>query len=107
LFAENNNNNWLDTPLSLSPSSQVNKTFNDEDTFSKNSFINEEIVPLPELTWASNYDLWIILKNKENLYKHDSLYLRKHAGITAQMRAILLDWLVEVSSVMIYFHSSI
>lgn len=38
------------------------------------------------------------MKNKLNNYKHDHSYLRKHPGIEPQMRAILLDWIMEIAN---------
>jgi cyclin E len=53
---------------------------------------------LPPLTWASNQELWDIMKNKIIIYKYEQNYLRKHPGIEPQMRAILLDWVMEIAN---------
>jgi hypothetical protein len=53
--------------------------------------------PMPQLTWANSDDLWKAMRAKDFNYKHDAYYLRRHYGIEAQMRAILLDWLIEIS----------
>lgn len=52
--------------------------------------------PLPSLDWACNYDVWNLMKQKEQNYYHNYDYLTKHNGIESQMRGILLDWLVEI-----------
>jgi hypothetical protein len=53
--------------------------------------------PMPKLNWANNYDLWQVMHRKDQKYKHDSNYLKRHIGIEPQMRAILLDWLAEIA----------
>uniref|UniRef100_A0AAV2M9N6 G2/mitotic-specific cyclin-B2 n=1 Tax=Knipowitschia caucasica TaxID=637954 RepID=A0AAV2M9N6_KNICA len=63
----------------------------------KNLFIQPS--PLPQLSWASCDDVWIKMLNKELKYVHDKSYLQKHPKIQPKMRAILLDWLLEVSEV--------
>ena len=45
---------------------------------------------------VNHSDFWHHLKNKSNLYKHDAYYLKKHPDIKPKMRAILIDWLIEV-----------
>lgn len=55
-------------------------------------------IPLPQLTWANSHELWNAMRVKESCtYKHDSACLLRHEGIEPRMRAILFDWLVEVS----------
>ena len=53
--------------------------------------------PMPKLSWANNSELWETMRQKDAKYAHDPLYLKRHCGIEPQMRAILLDWLVEIS----------
>ena len=55
--------------------------------------------PLPSLSWASNVELWSTMCAKESEYActHDAHYMRRHAGIDATMRAILIDWLAEIA----------
>jgi cyclin E len=53
--------------------------------------------PMLNLNWANGADLWKVMRSKELKYTHDHLYLKRHLGIEPQMRAILLDWLVEIS----------
>ena len=52
---------------------------------------------MPQLTWADNGKLWEVMLKKDSKYVHDAAYLERHHGIDASMRAILLDWLVEIS----------
>lgn len=48
-------------------------------------------------SWASSDDVWIKMLNKELKYVHDKSYLQRHPKLQPKMRAILLDWLLEVS----------
>ncbi|XP_020510264.1 G1/S-specific cyclin-E2 [Labrus bergylta] len=63
----------------------------------KNLFIKAS--PIPRLSWASSDDVWIKMLNKELKYVHDKSYLQKNPKLQPKMRAILLDWLLEVSEV--------
>ncbi|XP_071403249.1 G1/S-specific cyclin-E2 [Centroberyx affinis] len=63
----------------------------------KNLFIKPS--PIPCLSWASSDDVWIKMLNKELKYVHDKSYLQQHPKMQPKMRAILLDWLFEVSEV--------
>ncbi|CAL8359207.1 unnamed protein product [Arctogadus glacialis] len=63
----------------------------------QNLFINPS--PIPCLSWASSDDVWIKMLNKELKYVHDKSYLEQHPKMQPKMRAILLDWLFEVSEV--------
>lgn len=47
-------------------------------------------------SWASSDDVWISMLNKELKYFHDKSYLQRHPKLQPKMRAILLDWLLEV-----------
>ncbi|XP_053699735.1 G1/S-specific cyclin-E2 [Synchiropus splendidus] len=71
-------------------------SFTHQYTF-KNLFIKP--APIPQLSWASSDDLWIKMLNKELKYVHDQSYLKQHPKLQPNMRAILLDWLLEVSEV--------
>ncbi|XP_071957766.1 G1/S-specific cyclin-E-like [Antedon mediterranea] len=57
--------------------------------------------PLPTLNWADHQDVWRFMLEQENSYmnKCDGNYLHKHPNLETRMRAILLDWLIEVSEV--------
>ncbi|XP_066539137.1 G1/S-specific cyclin-E2 isoform X2 [Hoplias malabaricus] len=63
----------------------------------KNLFIKPS--PLPSLSWASSDDVWIKMLNKELTYIHDKGFMQQHPNLQPKMRAILLDWLLEVSEV--------
>ncbi|XP_033933446.1 G1/S-specific cyclin-E2 [Pseudochaenichthys georgianus] len=63
----------------------------------KNLFIKAS--PIPRLSWASSDDVWIKMLNKELKYVHDKSYLQRHPKLQPKMRAILLDWLLEVCEV--------
>ncbi|XP_076023949.1 G1/S-specific cyclin-E2 [Genypterus blacodes] len=63
----------------------------------KNLFIQAS--PIPPLSWASSDDVWIKMLNKELKYVHDKSFLQRHPRLQPKMRAILLDWLFEVSEV--------
>ncbi|XP_072535009.1 G1/S-specific cyclin-E2 [Salminus brasiliensis] len=63
----------------------------------KNLFIKPS--PLPCLSWASSDDVWIKMLNKELNYIHDKSFIQQHPNLQPKMRAILLDWLLEVSEV--------
>lgn len=47
-------------------------------------------------SWASSDDVWIKMLNKELKYVHDKSYLQRQPKLQPKMRAILLDWLLEV-----------
>lgn len=53
--------------------------------------------PLPNLNWANANDLWKVMRLKDSKFKHDHLYLKRHSSIESHMRAILLDWLIEIA----------
>ncbi|XP_028984684.1 G1/S-specific cyclin-E2 [Betta splendens] len=84
----------IETPhkelVPVDPSSFKQYTF-------KNLFIKAS--PIPPLSWASSDDVWIKMLNKELKYVHDKSYLQQHSKLQPKMRAILLDWLLEVSEV--------
>ncbi|XP_077454137.1 G1/S-specific cyclin-E2 [Stigmatopora argus] len=63
----------------------------------KNLFVKAS--PLPRLSWAGSDDVWIKMLNKELKYVHDRGYMERHGKLQPGMRAILLDWLLEVSEV--------
>lgn len=47
-------------------------------------------------SWASSDDVWIKMLNKELKYIHDKSLTERHPNLQPKMRAILLDWLMEV-----------
>ncbi|XP_059848941.1 G1/S-specific cyclin-E1 isoform X2 [Hypanus sabinus] len=52
--------------------------------------------PLPVFCWANRDEVWNILLKKEQMYLRDKDVLQKHPLLQPKMRAILLDWLIEV-----------
>eukprot|EP00092_Neocalanus_flemingeri_P036345 GFUD01039568.1.p1 GENE.GFUD01039568.1~~GFUD01039568.1.p1 ORF type:complete len:524 (+),score=128.08 GFUD01039568.1:219-1790(+) len=73
------------------------------------SFISEPvhkaergIAPLPELSWASKQEMWDLMVKKESgMYMRHTAegMLSRHPALQPRMRAILLDWLIEVCEV--------
>ncbi|KAJ7985878.1 hypothetical protein DPEC_G00345030 [Dallia pectoralis] len=55
--------------------------------------------PLPVLCWASKDDVWDNLLKKDKTYSRDIHVMDKHPHLQPKMRAILLDWLMEVCEV--------
>ena len=55
------------------------------------------VSPLPELGWADPKEMWSVMLAKDRLYTKDPLLLRRHPQLQPRMRAILLDWIIEVS----------
>lgn len=57
--------------------------------------------PLPALSWANAADVWNFMCKKDEAasYLRDSTMLDHHPGLQPRMRAILLDWLIEVCEV--------
>lgn len=72
-------------------------------------FINQPVVagtrgaaPLPELSWARKQEMWDLMAKKETgMYRRmgAQTMLQRHPALQARMRAILLDWLIEVCEV--------
>ncbi|AWP02033.1 putative G1/S-specific cyclin-E1 [Scophthalmus maximus] len=55
--------------------------------------------PLPALCWASKDVVWSNMLEKDKTYTRDVHVMEKHPHLQPKMRAILLDWLMEVSEV--------
>ncbi|KAF7212963.1 G1/S-specific cyclin-E1 isoform X1 [Nothobranchius furzeri] len=55
--------------------------------------------PLPALCWASKDVVWTNMLEKDKSYTRDVHMLEKHPHLQPKMRAVLLDWLMEVSEV--------
>jgi cyclin E len=55
--------------------------------------------PLPLLNWANPHELWELMCNKDEIsaQERDEDLFSKHPSLQPRMRAILLDWLIEVS----------
>ncbi|XP_058638374.1 G1/S-specific cyclin-E1 [Onychostoma macrolepis] len=67
---------------------------------SENIFVTPtRSTPLPALCWASKDDVWNNLLRKDKLYQRDTHVMERHPNLQPKMRAILLDWLMEVCEV--------
>ena len=58
--------------------------------------------PFPEVRWTNRQELWDLMCKKERgMYLRQSAddILARHPSFQKGMRSILLDWLIEVSSV--------
>lgn len=57
--------------------------------------------PLPALAWANAEAVWQSMCKKDELTAslRDSAMMERHPGLNARMRAILLDWMIEVCEV--------
>jgi len=55
--------------------------------------------PLPNFNWADPEEVWISLCRKDKLYSRNHDYMMAHPSLQPRMRAILLDWLIEVCEV--------
>lgn len=55
--------------------------------------------PLPALTWADVPDLWDLMcfKDEESLKYRDPDMFNNHPNLQPRMRAVLLDWIAEVT----------
>lgn len=56
-------------------------------------------LPLPPLDWADTVDVWEAMRKYETLpeYERDAMMFERHPNLQPRMRAILVDWLNEVS----------
>ena len=65
--------------------------------------------PFPVLRFTDRQDLWNVMCKKESgMYVRDPQVLAsiKHPNLQPRMRAILVDWLIEVSEVIFIIISS-
>lgn len=53
--------------------------------------------PFPNLTWTDKFEFFECMRSSETKYRKNANYLQRHKSIEAQMRAILIDWLIEIS----------
>lgn len=63
------------------------------------SLVRTRASPLPVLGWANRDDVWKNMIKKEEMYVRDKFYMQRHPLLQPKMRAILLDWLMEVCEV--------
>lgn len=57
--------------------------------------------PLPNLSWASREGVWsnMVRKDERASLNRSANMFNNHPGLQPRMRAILLDWLIEVCEV--------
>lgn len=62
---------------------------------------SDRLSPLPTLKWANAQEVWEIMCHKDEIssQERDENLFSKHPGLQPRMRAILLDWLIEVSCI--------
>lgn len=58
--------------------------------------VTKSSTPLPELDWADAKEVWSVMLRKDRQCTRNPLYIRRHSHLQPRMRAILLDWLIEV-----------
>jgi cyclin E len=60
---------------------------------------SDRLSPLPALKWANSQEVWEIMCHKDEISSQDrdENLFSKHPGLQPRMRAILLEWLIEVS----------
>lgn len=85
----------------VTPQSHKNKDLWNSCANCSNATTNVRLCPLPVLSWADAKEVWRFMckKDEKASIERDSKMLRKHPGIQPRMRAILLDWLIEVCEV--------
>lgn len=61
----------------------------------------ERLNPLPPLDWADLPSLWQMMcdKDEDSLKMRDPDVFAQHPNLQPRMRAVLLDWISEVSAV--------
>lgn len=92
----------LKCPPILSRPQTPTELINDMTSFTFSNYftpISKDSSPLPQLSWADANEVWEIMLEKDRKYKRDYLYIRKHPSLQPRMRAVLLDWLIEVCEV--------
>uniref|UniRef100_A0A3B4BAU1 Uncharacterized protein n=1 Tax=Periophthalmus magnuspinnatus TaxID=409849 RepID=A0A3B4BAU1_9GOBI len=91
---------WIPTPdhEDNQPVSLINAGF---PHYSFNNILATPVhcAPLPALCWASKDVVWSNMLAKDKTYTRDVKVMDKHPHLQPKMRAILLDWLMEVSEV--------
>lgn len=62
---------------------------------------SDRLSPLPMLKWANAQEVWELMCNKDEIssQERDENLFSRHPGLQPRMRAILLDWLIEVCEV--------
>ncbi|XP_062032911.1 G1/S-specific cyclin-E1 [Lepus europaeus] len=97
---------WDSDVIHADPCSSIPTPDKEEDepvyansTFDPHSLAPARASPLPVLDWANKEEVWKIMLNKEKKYLRDQHFLQRHPLLQPKMRAILLDWLMEVCEV--------
>ncbi|XP_076865892.1 G1/S-specific cyclin-E2-like [Brachyhypopomus gauderio] len=68
-----------------------------QDSFDQStSFQCSRPSPFPQLSWGRSEDVWIKMVSKEVKYTHSKSCMDRHPRLQPKMRAVLLDWLMEV-----------
>ncbi|CAI9571274.1 unnamed protein product [Staurois parvus] len=62
-------------------------------------FRSTTVSPLPQLSWANQDEVWRNMLHKDRTYPRDKNFLQRHPELQQSMRAVLLDWLMEVCEV--------
>ncbi|XP_021057094.1 G1/S-specific cyclin-E1 [Mus pahari] len=104
---EDSSQPWDDNSACMDPCSFIptpNKEEDNELEYPKTAFQPRKIrppraSPLPVLNWGNREEVWRIMLNKEKTYLRDEHFLQRHPLLQARMRAVLLDWLMEVCEV--------
>ncbi|KAA0202755.1 hypothetical protein HAZT_HAZT003263 [Hyalella azteca] len=86
----------MEVPRSVTPDAPLESKSND--VYTPRVRVNRAS-PLPPLTWADRHLVWKYMCDKERDYKRTAAVLDAHPALQSRMRAILLDWLSEVSEV--------
>ena len=58
--------------------------------------MRQRVPPLPDLQWTEVEDLWNSMRSKDYSYLRDPELMSHHPALKPHMRAILIDWLIEV-----------
>ncbi|NXH89196.1 CCNE1 protein, partial [Edolisoma coerulescens] len=81
------------------PDKDDNPVHVDYSSFIPLSVVPSRTIPLPALGWADRDDIWKNMISKEETYVRDKFYMQRHPQLQPKMRAILLDWLMEVCEI--------
>uniref|UniRef100_A0A7N5KKV9 G1/S-specific cyclin-E1 n=1 Tax=Ailuropoda melanoleuca TaxID=9646 RepID=A0A7N5KKV9_AILME len=94
-------NSVCENPCSLipTPDKEEGEPASPSSTCGPQSFMLSRASPLPMLNWANRDEVWKIMLNKEKTYLRDKHLMQRHPLLQPKMRAILLDWLMEVCEV--------
>ncbi|CAH1779601.1 unnamed protein product [Owenia fusiformis] len=83
--------------LPKTPENFIGSTFRFQNHFTTPVSLRHS--PLPMLDWANHEEVWEVMLKKDELYVRDNQVLNRHPQLQGRMRAILLDWLIEVCEV--------